>query len=145
MLSFHNDLAIKEKYLGRVRAHAVADEIIKGVYWEGGKGCAVGCSVHSSDHRLYETEMGIPRILARLEDRIFEGLPNELAKSWPERFLEAISVGKDLSKVWKHFAIFLLTDTTQCASRHPQCDIVASKFLQELQGEKIDWENVRDE
>jgi hypothetical protein len=144
MLSFHNDPAIKEKYLTRVRLHAAADEIIKGVYWQNGKGCAVGCSVHSADHSAYETGLGIPQILARLEDRIFEGLPNELAKTFPEQFLDAIPVGKDLSKIWPQFAIFLLTDPTQCASRHPRCDIVANKYREELNGQKVDWKSAAD-
>ena len=40
LISFHGDPAIKEKYLARIAAHAAADEIEKGYYWEGGKGCA---------------------------------------------------------------------------------------------------------
>lgn len=83
MKAFHNDPKIKAKYLKRVRAHAKADEIVKGRYWEDGKGCAVGCTIHSSNHSAYETELGIPRILARLEDTLFENLPNVLAKTWP--------------------------------------------------------------
>lgn len=54
MKSFHNDQKIKTKYLARVRAHQKADEIIKGQYWEDGKGCAVGCTLHSSNHNAYE-------------------------------------------------------------------------------------------
>ena len=139
MKAFHSDPKIKEKYLNRVKAHAKADELIKGKYWEEGKGCAVGCTVHSSNHAAYETELGIPRIIARLEDRIFENLPNELAMTWPIRFLEAVPVGKDLKRVWPKFAIYLLTDKNQCASRHPQCQIVADKFQEQLNGVKVDW------
>jgi hypothetical protein len=39
--AFHGDPAIKATYLARVHAHAAADEIVQGKYWEGGKGCAV--------------------------------------------------------------------------------------------------------
>src|SRR3990167_744097 len=111
MNSFHSDPKIKEKYLSRVQAHAAADEIIKGKYWVEGKGCAVGCTVHSSDHSAYESELGIPRILARLEDGIFEALPNELAMTWPARFLESVPVGADLSMIWPKFVIWMLTDS----------------------------------
>lgn len=110
MLAFHGKQEIKDQYLERVRAHAVADELVKGRYWQDGRGCAVGCTVHSGDHGVYETELGIPRVLARLEDVIFEALPLYLAKTWPERFLKATPVGADLSKVWPKFAIWLLTD-----------------------------------
>ena len=95
MLAYHNDPSIKEKYLLRVRSHAAQDEIIKGKYWENGKGCAVGCTVHSSNHSAYETELGIPAWLARVEDRLFEGMPLARAKLWPEQFLSAIRPGAD--------------------------------------------------
>jgi hypothetical protein len=110
MLAFHNDPAIKELYLARVRAHREADQLIKGTYWENGKGCAVGCTVHSSSHVAYEKELGIPLILARLEDGIFETLPNQRAMLWPEEFLFAIRPGADLSLVWSRFAVWLLGD-----------------------------------
>lgn len=111
MKAFHNDLAIKEHYLNRVRAHALADEIIKGTYWEKGKGCAVGCTIHSADHSSYEKELGIPQWLARLEDKIFEGLPNERAKNFPLEFLEVINVGADLDKIKIPFLIFIVEST----------------------------------
>lgn len=111
MKAFHNDEAIKLKYLERVQLHAKMDEIIKGQYWQGGRGCAVGCTIHSSEHANYETELGIPEWLARLEDCIFEGLPNERAKLWPEEFLSAINIGADLSKVEAPFIIFILKST----------------------------------
>lgn len=110
MIAYHGDNNIKKKYVARVLAHRRADEIIKGVYWERGKGCAVGCTIHSGDHGAFETELGIPRILARLEDGIFEALPNDLAQTWPERFLKAIKPGADLSQVWPKFAYWLLND-----------------------------------
>jgi len=108
MIAFHNDEKIKEKYLERVRAHARADEIVKGQYWKDGKGCAVGCTIHSDDHTSYETELGIPEWLARLEDTLFEGMPNEQAKLWPEQFLAAIKPGVDLEQVRIPLIIFIL-------------------------------------
>ncbi len=76
LLSYHGKTSIKRRYLKRVRAHAKTDELIKGTYWDNGKGCAVGCTVHSGDHKAYETELGIPAWLAHLEDVIFENLKN---------------------------------------------------------------------
>ena len=81
MKAFHGDPKIKAKYLRRIRKHYKADQIVKGQYWENGKGCAVGCTIHSSNHRAYETELGIPRAIAKLEDGMFEELPDELAKA----------------------------------------------------------------
>jgi hypothetical protein len=34
MLAYHNDNAIRQKYLARVEQHRLADEIVKGQYWE---------------------------------------------------------------------------------------------------------------
>ncbi len=113
IIAFHGDLAIKAKYLARVEAHQRADEIVAGQYWENGKGCAVGCTLHSGVHRDYETELGIPQVLARLEDRLFEGLyagDPSLAKAWPSRFLNAPKPGADLSMIWPKFAYWLLVD-----------------------------------
>lgn len=110
MLTFNNDIKVKKFYLNRIKQHQLADEIAKGQYWENGKGCAVGCTLHSSNHKDYEIELGIPMILARLEDSIFEGMSNERAKEFPLQFLQAVPVGVDLKDVYKKFFIWLLTD-----------------------------------
>jgi hypothetical protein len=110
MEAFLGKTEVKNKYLSRVRAHREADELIKGKYWEHGKGCAVGCTIHSDEHSNYETLLGIPEVLARLEDGIFEALPNGAAMLWPERFLSAIEPGADLSLVWPRFAVWMLVD-----------------------------------
>jgi hypothetical protein len=110
MEAFLGKQEVKTKFLERVRAHREADELIKGTYWEKGKGCAVGCTVHSDDHVAYETQLGIPQILALLEDGLFEALPNGVAMLWPERFLSAIQPGADLSLVWPRFSVWMLID-----------------------------------
>lgn len=111
MQAFLNKKSVKTKYLKRIENHQIADEIIKGKYWEDGKGCAVGCTTHSSNHNAYELELGIPEWLARIEDTIFEGLPNKRAKQWPKEFLEAIPIGADLEQIKAPFLIFVLEST----------------------------------
>jgi len=100
----------KDKYIARVKEHQKADQIIKGQYWENGKGCAVGCTIEGSDHSKYETELGIPKEIAYLEDTLFENLPNELAMTFPLRFLEAVPINADLSKVIAKFVIWQFED-----------------------------------
>jgi hypothetical protein len=70
----------KDFILSRLEAHRAADEIIQGIGWANGKGCAVGCTLHEYEHERYPELLGVDLELAHLEDRIFEGLPNELAK-----------------------------------------------------------------
>ena len=110
MQAYHNDENLKSSVLAEMKSHREADNLIKGSYWEGGKGCAVGCLIKGSDHSQYEPMFGIPTALAQLEDQIFEGLSNGKSQEWPERFLSSFDVGKDYSKVWNHFAVWLLID-----------------------------------
>lgn len=86
-----------------------------------GRGCAVGCTINTfaeltgdkldhSLHQLYETFIGVPRSLARIEDGIFEQMDRDDALEWPERFITAIEPGADLSLVPYHLALRFLTD-----------------------------------
>ena len=126
--AYKNDKTLKTKFLKEIKWHEEQDKIIQGTYGEGSngdwKGCAVGCSIHSlnrmkdkkfttSDHSIYETELGIPEWLARLEDTIFEGLPVEEAKKWPLRFSKAIPVGANLEPVKWKFCAFILSENIE--------------------------------
>ena len=148
MKAFHNDPDLKERVLAQLEAHYDADEIIHGVYWENGKGCAVGCTVHSNLHKDYETELGIPEVLAYVEEFIFEELPNDVAKEWPLRFIKAIPVGADLSKVWPQLTVFLLEGVLRYAETDEQKDIikhVADLYSAEKEVPKKEWDNARKE
>lgn len=108
LVAYHGKHAEKDALIAQLQAHYDADEIIKGVYWQRGKGCAVGCTVHSGDHSLYESIYGIPESLAHLEDTLFELLPDARAKEWPLQFARAIAPGADLSRVEWQFKHWLL-------------------------------------
>jgi len=101
METFHGKQSIKDKYIKRLEDHQQADNIIKGRYWENGKGCAIGCTIEGNDHSKYETELGIPEWLAHLEDKIFEGLQNEEAKVFPLEFLRAMPIGVSKDELYK--------------------------------------------
>ena len=125
MLAYHNDEAVKAKYIARVRMHRALDHLAQGIGWSSGgpgddrtKGCAVGCTLEAYDHARYPVELGVPEVLARLEDQLFELQTPEDAMLWPERFLTAIPVGADLSKVWSQWAIWMLVDETHGVIRH---------------------------
>ena len=110
MKAYHNDPQIKADIIAQLEDHRAADQLIKGQYWEDGKGCAVGCTLHSGNFAEYEPRFGIPQMLARLEDCIFEGLPNDEAMEWPVRFMAAIEPGADLSLIGWKLLHWLLTD-----------------------------------
>ena len=148
MLAFHADPKIKAKYLRRVQAHFNADQIVQGATGQGGKGCAVWCTLDKYDHGSYETELGIPRLLARLEDGIFEGLSVKESKTWPAKFLRAIKPGADLSKVGPKFLVWLLEGVMQYAKPKGKVAIqaVIDLYKRQLGGEVItydQWSTVR--
>jgi hypothetical protein len=117
---------LKEAFVKEVEKHRKADAIVQGTYGEENgswRGCAVACSLRSlailngeklhteySDHKEYETKLGIPQWLAHLEDTLFEGMPTNDAKKWPEQFAKAINVGADLQPVKYKFCAYLMKE-----------------------------------
>lgn len=118
MLAYHNDLSLKSKYVDRMKAYMKADAIVQGLGWDGRKGCGIGCTFENYDHARGPIEIGVPETLMRLEDCIFERLPEDQAKRFPLAFLEAIPVGADLSMVWPRFAVWLLTSPDHGVLQH---------------------------
>lgn len=111
MLSFHNDATIKAKYIARVEAHRIADEIVQGEgFKRNGKvrACAIGCTLDAYDHSRYPVELGLPEWFAHLEDRIHENVPLERAKLWPGQVLDAIPIGVNIELVKDQLAILRL-------------------------------------
>jgi hypothetical protein len=155
VIAYNNDAALKERLIATMRAHREAETLVQGVYWEDGRGCAVGCITHKQSYEAWKhyEEWGIPRILARLEDAIFEALPTDEARAWPERFLGAIQPGADLSQVWDRFAVWLLVDPTWGVLQFARTDAqrvaiqrVADLYARRLEGTTValsDWEAAR--
>lgn len=126
MKTFNQEL--KSALVAEIRKHREQDQVIQGNYGtkESGifRGCAVGCAIDSlfvidghytpyylcSDHGIYERELGIPKILAELQDVIHEGLSDESFPTWPERFMEAVPTETELSLVFPKFAWWLVVD-----------------------------------
>lgn len=139
LIAFHGKESIKRKYLDRLAAHRKADELVQGVGWENGKGCLVGCTLESYDHARYETELGIPQMIARLFDVIFEGLPNGDAQAWPERSLSAIRPGADLSLVGWKFLAWLVPTTLERYGKEvaKECQDAVAILVSLSQGQKV--------
>jgi hypothetical protein len=62
------------------------------------------------DVKAYANAIQTPLVLAELIRSIFMHLPRENAFNWAITHLEAIPVGKDLSKVWPNFKNWLIFD-----------------------------------
>ena len=137
MLSYKSNPKLKRMMVTEMKLHRKNDQIIKGTYSKMNgifKGCAVGCSIHSlnvrlkknlptNQHSIYESELGLPEWLARLEDFLFESLPDEEAKNFPVDLLTTIPVGVDLDPVQYRFKKFLLQDNFDCVHSLKDLDV----------------------
>lgn len=160
MQAYLNNPALKAKLIEQITAHRDADHLSRGTYryTRDGHfiGCAVGCSIESlnrltgskhihSDHSCYEPGFGVPEILARLQDNLFESLPNGEHLDWPLAFWQAVPVGADLTMVWPRFAHWLLVDPHDGVIRYAKPDSVrksvervAALYARWIAGEKPD-------
>ena len=153
MLAFHNQPGVKSKFCRRLAAHHRMDAFIQGQYWSEGKGCAVGCTLVNNGgesgqglYKEYELQLGIPRILAHIEDRIFEKLTIDEAKNFAVNFLKVIPVGADLTHVWEHFMAWLMEDILGRPRRKELPDyvkdsltLVRGLFKEQAEGKNINW------
>ena len=97
-----------EKFASLTRQHAEADLLVQGTYYDEdtGKACFIGCFAHGNRPEVIAEEFGIPVMLSRIAERIFEALP----KGEDLDFFLAVpgaigSDGKDLSRVgWAFLA-----------------------------------------
>jgi hypothetical protein len=86
-----------------VQRHVAADQVAQGSY----KTCFIGCLAKKKDSPDFiEREYGIPVMLCRIAEVIFEGLPPDEALAFFEAFPSAVeSDGKDLTRVcWQFLA-----------------------------------------
>ena len=146
--------------VAEARAHREADCLRQSFGYgkmtdAGFKGCAVGCTIHSlnirlgknipfDSHKSYEPELGIPWMLAKLQDGIYEGLPVAESLVWPEQFLAAIPDGAELSQVVDKFLHWLLMDEKDGVIRFAKTGRTrkAVRDVGELYRRKIAGENL---
>ena len=93
-----------------VAAHVAADQVVQGTYWhtQNQHGCFIGCLSH--DHKgspeIVEARYGIPVMLQRIAESIFERLPAEEAVAFFAAFPDAVGCdGKGLSCVGWQFLL----------------------------------------
>ncbi len=150
LISYKGSIKLKKDFVREVGKHRKADMLVQGTYGsENGhwKGCAVACSLRSlailnkeelvneyNQHVQYETKLGLPEWLARLEDTIFEGLPKEDAMKWPEQFAKAIPVGVNLEPVKWKITIFILKENIERVLTLKIEDSLKEQVVKAIQG-----------
>ena len=102
-LAFNGDVEWKRKTLAKLKELQA-----KGKYSL--KDAEIGCLLKGHGHEACDELLGIPQNLARIESCIFNGLLSPEQELWPERFVLAIEVGADLSRVAWQFLRDVLDD-----------------------------------
>jgi hypothetical protein len=90
------------KLKAEVDKHVAADAVVQRIYWDSEKqrGCFIGCLAGGNNVLSIAREYGIPALLSRLAESIFEGLPPDEAPQFFAAFPDAIGGdGKDLHGV----------------------------------------------
>ena len=109
----------KAKYLKLAKTHRTADRFSQGKWIKEGKdkegmhrGCFYGCLMQTRDGVLSSASsvMGLPEWIVRVSEKIFEGLPKDLAKEFPVKLLEAIPTTTDTEQMWKDWNYAVLMD-----------------------------------
>jgi hypothetical protein len=154
VIAYHGDPKVKAKYVRRVQRHRKLDQLIPGATGSGGKGCAVYCTFDVYDHSRGPDEIGVPEVLMRLNDRIFESLATHATRdeylAWPTQFLRSIRPGADLSMVWPQFALWLLRGLPERSLKRPDVkaavERVAALYERWIAGDKPsvkEWREAR--
>ena len=96
----HADLTLE------VAKHIEADALVRGNYWDGIKGCFIGCLTHSSDPNPAFERFGLAEPLLRIAENIFEALPDDEGRAFFAALPDAVGCdGKDLTRVhWAFLA-----------------------------------------
>lgn len=109
MQSYHNDIGIKEKYISRIRDQIDSGGLIRRGAWEKGKLAANVCIVE--DLHIYESELGIPKWVARLGYNLFDSMSPDYYPEWIVLFFESIPIGVNehrlISEIKAPFALDL--------------------------------------
>ena len=89
-----------------VERHVACDAIQQGCYWDGSYGCFIGCLSHSGDTAKVQDTYGLPIMLQRIAESIFESLPPKEAQAFFAALPTAVSCdNKDLSRFgWQFLA-----------------------------------------
>lgn len=147
MIAYHNKPTLKAEVVAAMQAHRAQDALTRGLYWDGHRGCAVGCLTHDEDggHADLAERLGIDGRLLYLQDHFFENLP-EQHLDWPVEFLEAFRPGSDTSRVSDRFVLALLSDPDHGTRRHCcGCDLESTDAVIGLYERRLSGDDPREQ
>ena len=110
MIAWHGEPELKASVLGQLKNHRNLDEIVQGSYWEGGRGCCLGCLTHvdADVHETTQRLFGIPLKVCYWMEAVFEGLDKGQCAEWVIDSAESIAVGADMTKAHHSLGYWIL-------------------------------------
>jgi hypothetical protein len=136
MLTYNASAELKAEHVAHAEAHFAAEQLLSGTYGteKNGKfyGCSVGCFAHDiapdvedNRHEIVANHYALPEWLVRLQDSMFEGLPQEDRGTFHVELAKRIPLGADLTPVPHWIAIaridrMLETQRKVLEAKHPQ-------------------------
>ena len=115
-----------------IDAHRAADLLVQGSYFDAdtGHGCLIGCLAHSRSTAAIAERFGVPAVLTRLLESIFERLPFDEAADFFSEIPRAIGEdGKDLTRVHWAFLADMLRHLPDTGARGVVADVTAGMDL----------------
>ena len=144
-IAWKNTLLTKVEAIKQAKAHRLADEFQQMGWWDGEKGCSLGCMFNKyTDENWYEIaheRTGIPLDLVCLQEVMFEGLSKADSEFWTEDFYKAVPEHVDLSLVIPKLMVWLMEDVKQYAKDFPEVLALINR-VQELHQRTVGGENV---
>lgn len=115
-----------DKLRQEVAVHVAADQVVQGCYWTGSRGCFIGCLAHSHDPLIVEEKYGLPIMVQRIAESIFERLSHKEAVAFFAALPDAVGCdGKNLNLVgWQFLAAGLRDLPLQSDASQAAIDLV---------------------
>lgn len=158
--TYHDDDQLKESAIASAIWHRQQDKLRRGQYWDGERGCAIGCHAHHLNNeahfvgwrqqqQIVANGYGWPLWLVEIEDFLFEHMTRWESALFPELVCRAVPVGVDLGRTRFLLMVELLEIVLPYAADEGEADII--KHVQLLcqragAGEELsepDWEPLR--
>jgi hypothetical protein len=100
---------IKESFLEMAKRHKAGDMLVQGDY----QTCSVGCfnrdyGNNPNDFEALAASTGYREWTHRIQEVIFEGLPEDHAKNWHVQFAEKMETVKDFDALYHSFMVGVL-------------------------------------
>lgn len=113
--AFRGDRARKDELIRRLKQHVATGTVLAGsaIAWNGTSGSLSGCLAHAADLHKFEEEVGLPRGIGALVDRLdaFVDPPDARQYEEPLHWLIEIQPGADLASVPACLLLWMFEDS----------------------------------